>query len=768
MKFYSRFAKMTNLFLQVICIAGFTFSVFLAGYVLDSIGSIEDLTKVYQYHETTGCGELLGMKVAENIEYGRNKAIFETNGAYDPDKIIDIQNPFAMEAETEDDDYHYTVGAIRSMSEAGASQRISELLSMAYTDEMTGEIFFADDSGCYSDYSEEFWNEITGGQTTACGTTLAQVFEKQSDYYVWHYLESLYQTLDHMAIYLGGRNINMDTNLKFVIRNTKNGNVYTNVRAGDKIPDEAVQLVSFSRTDGTIQFDWQADDPCELYLQDYLRSWELLGDNEEGVIALDTSYPMQDEIKQERDIYESYQPYFKFLVAAAIICLVIWLICLVIATIQTGKTQRGEAVTLGRFDRIPTEFAAIIAVVLGSCALGIAVSIPYELGISTFLAICETVIVTIGSIIFMWAYLSLVRRIKTKTMWSNSLVKRILDVSKNIYHTRRRFEKTLLLFVGFALFHIVMVAVGGGFGIFLVLVCDVAIVLRMAAEIANGDQVREGILRLAEGDLDYEIDLTNLKGENLELAKQINTIGDGMQAAVDKAMKHERMKAELITNVSHDIKTPLTSIINYVDLLKRENLEDPKIRGYIDVLDRKSQRLKHLAEDLIEASKASTGNIELQMSRIHVQQILQQAYGEFDERLANRGLSTRLNFVEEPVIIWADGKQLWRIFENLLNNISKYAMPNTRVYIDLKLEGKYMVLSFKNMSEYALNINADELTERFIRGDESRSTEGSGLGLSIAKNLTELQGGLFEIYLDGDLFKVTLTFERQNVEKTLN
>ena len=232
------------------------------------------------------------------------------------------------------------------------------------------------------------------------------------------------------------------------------------------------------------------------------------------------------------------------------------------------------------------------------------------------------------------------------------------------------------------------------------------------------------------------------------MAEHVNRVGDGLQNAMEKSMKNERMKAELITNVSHDIKTPLTSIINYVDLLKRENLQDSKVRGYIEVLDAKSQRLKQLTDDLVEASKVSTGNVELHMTRIQVQQLLQQAYGEFDEKLSAKGLQTILNQVEEPVVIMADGRQLWRIFENLLNNIAKYAMPNTRV-----------VMTFKNISEYPLNISADELTERFTRGDESRSTEGSGLGLSIAKNLTELQHGKFDIYLDGDLFKVTVAFD---------
>lgn len=245
---------------------------------------------------------------------------------------------------------------------------------------------------------------------------------------------------------------------------------------------------------------------------------------------------------------------------------------------------------------------------------------------------------------------------------------------------------------------------------------------------------------------------------NRQMAAAVNDLGDGLRHALQEQMKSERMKADLITNVSHDLKTPLTSIINYVDLLKREELHNEKANEYLEVLDQKSQRLKQLTEDLVEASRASSGNVVLDIRRIDVKELLMQTSGEFVERFEARGLQLVENFPQNPQYVDADGRRLWRIIENLFRNVEKYAMPHTRVYLDLINDGDLVAFSLKNISENPLNISPEELTERFTRGDESRSTEGSGLGLSIAKDLTEIQKGTFEIYLDGDLFKVTVSF----------
>ena len=279
------------------------------------------------------------------------------------------------------------------------------------------------------------------------------------------------------------------------------------------------------------------------------------------------------------------------------------------------------------------------------------------------------------------------------------------------------------------------------------------------------DRIMDGLKKISDGELQYKIKTDTLTGKQKVMAEYINNIGSGLDAAVENSLKKERMQTELITNVSHDLKTPLTSIINYVDLMKRENPTDPKIQEYLRILDEKSQRLKVLTEDVVEASKASTGNIKLEMNDIDFVEMVQQVIGEFEEKFQEKNLTMMVHFTDEPSIIYADGQRMWRVLENVFGNVVKYAMEGTRVYAEISNRNKKVTFSLKNISAQPLNISADELTERFIRGDVARNTEGSGLGLSIAKSLTELQGGEFKLYLDGDLFKVMITFVAKNYSK---
>ena len=243
------------------------------------------------------------------------------------------------------------------------------------------------------------------------------------------------------------------------------------------------------------------------------------------------------------------------------------------------------------------------------------------------------------------------------------------------------------------------------------------------------------------------------------MVKDLNNISKGFQGAINEQVKSERLKADLITNVSHDIKTPLTSIINYVDLIKREKPENAKIQEYLDVLSVKSQHLKNLTEDLVEASKVSSGNLSVELRDIDLVEMINQTNGEFEEKFAEKGLKIISTIPTTGIMIKADGRHLWRVLENLYNNAFKYAARNSRIYIDITSENNIATFVIKNISENPLNIKPDELTERFVRGDVSRTTEGSGLGLSIAKSLTILQGGKFEIIIDGDLFKVQIRFK---------
>jgi signal transduction histidine kinase len=296
---------------------------------------------------------------------------------------------------------------------------------------------------------------------------------------------------------------------------------------------------------------------------------------------------------------------------------------------------------------------------------------------------------------------------------------------------------------------------------------------------ASRQRLSDAIRQISAGNTDVQIDLAGVSQSDKALAIQVNRIGDVLEEAIREKVKSERLKADLITNVSHDIKTPLTSIINYVDLLKREHIRDEKVSGYLEILDQKSQRLKTLTEDLVEASKASSGNIQLQLSRIDYTEMVLQTIGEFGETFAKRSLTLVANVSPDPLYIEADGRRLWRVLENLFNNAFKYSMAGSRVYVDLFVRGApdahpMAVFSIKNVSEYPLNISPDELTERFVRGDISRTTEGSGLGLSIAKSLTDLQRGDFQLFIDGDLFKAEVAFPllgaqaKSNLEDTPN
>ena len=377
-----------------------------------------------------------------------------------------------------------------------------------------------------------------------------------------------------------------------------------------------------------------------------------------------------------------------------------------------------------------------------------------------------------GFLITLIPYCSLVRRIKARNVWKQSFLycvgHRIVSAGRTFYEGRQESERTILMFCVFCGVQIILCCGFGMFGVFLTLVMDAAVLLLLLREASGRKQIEHGLKEIAAGDLDYKIDLTELQGEdNLQLAGIVNSLGEGMKAAVQEQMKSERLKADLITNVSHDIKTPLTSIINYVDLLKRENIENEKSEKIISAYsNEKSQRLKQTDGGPCRGNRRSaTGNIKLEFMNLNLNELVQQVNGEFAERFEGRNLDLICILQPEPLLIRADSRRIWRVLENLYVNVCKYAMPGTRVYVDaIKKDGKIQ-LSIKNISENPLNFQADELTERFIRGDVSRSTEGSGLGLSIAKNLTVLQHGSFNIYLDGDLFKVTITFDEAVKEK---
>ena len=425
-----------------------------------------------------------------------------------------------------------------------------------------------------------------------------------------------------------------------------------------------------------------------------------------------------------------------------------------------GRRETDDEIHLSWFDRIPLDLL-IAAGLLSLAALFEATN-----GEEIVLAAAVLPYGLFGIALLM----SMAVRAKTGTFWTNNviwmaakLVWRFVRWSfgalRDLLRSLPLFWRTLLVWGGICLVELFAVAATGAYDAPMLWLLEKLILtpLLFFAVIAM-QRLQKGAKCLADGDLTHTVDLKHMWGPFRQHGEYLNSISDGLQTAVDERVKSERMKAELITNVSHDIKTPLTSIVNYVDLLKKEPSANERSAEYLEVLDRQSQRLKKLTEDLVEASKASTGNIAVHAERTDLNVLLEQAAGEFSDRFTDRRLETvRTTAPEQPHIL-ADGQLLWRVFSNLLSNIYKYAMEGTRVYLSTAVQGGSAVVTFRNISGEALNVSGAELTERFVRGDRARSGEGSGLGLSIARSLTELMGGTFTVTVDGDLFKVELRF----------
>ena len=370
---------------------------------------------------------------------------------------------------------------------------------------------------------------------------------------------------------------------------------------------------------------------------------------------------------------------------------------------------------------------------------------------------------TVFNFLYDWKYVVVVLLVLSGIMLGVSVLYWIFKAISFIFHAFGKiilmWKLVLVLLAGFWLIVVFGLSAGGGAAFLIILYVFVfcPVVLYIGWEYRKINRVCD---ELAKGNIDAKIDSRHMIWDMKNQADNINAISDSINLAVEQKMKSERMKAELITNVSHDIKTPLTSIINYVDLLSREDIENETAREYIEVLDRQSNKLKKLIVDLIEASKASTGNLEIHPEEIDVRMALLQVTGEYEEKLKEAGVELFLNAPEESVMIRADGRYLFRIFDNLMTNIMKYSLCNTRAYIDLTTEAESVLVVFKNISREQLSVKGEDFTERFYRGDASRNTEGNGLGLAIVKSLAELMQGTISVVVDGDLFKVEIRFPR--------
>ncbi len=476
---------------------------------------------------------------------------------------------------------------------------------------------------------------------------------------------------------------------------------------------------------------------------------------EYGIAA---SLPVQDQYSDDMKSYERIQGILPTVAFLALVTLLSGIALLVFLCSAVGRQEDGT-IALRRQDRIPYDLYLALDLLLFTVLISAGEAITY--GVDTDLN--RPVVMGLGvftlafTTLAVWLVITTAVRLKSHTLLRNTLLARCLrgtaDFLRRVFRglpiTKRMIFLFFLYLLGTVLttLTIILIPIYQGF----VLWC-------LCRWVRQWRAIREATARIVGGEPDFKINAKNMYPDLKEHAEQLNDLGGAIGSAVDEQLRSERFKAELITNVSHDLKTPLTSIINYVGLLKKIPLDNPQAAEYIDVLDRKSQRLKKLTEDLVDASKASTGTLNVNLERLGMGQLICQALGEYEEKFAAQELEVVFSLPADELYVWADGRHLWRVIDNLFANCAKYAMERTRIYLEVRRWEGNIFFSVKNISRQALNVPPEQLMERFVRGEESRTTEGSGLGLSIARSLTDLQGGTFRLDIDGDLFKATLSF----------
>lgn len=465
-------------------------------------------------------------------------------------------------------------------------------------------------------------------------------------------------------------------------------------------------------------------------------------------IFVDDAFAKNDGYSSQYREWKMLVPYRKLYLPVGIASLAAFAAVLWMAFRSAGHSRSCEGIRLYWLDRIPLEIllAALLPVTFGVLTIGEELINSTVFGEETSRMIAAIILAMIESLFIFTVLMSIARRIKSRTLADTSFCGTFVYLIKNL-------PAGILVIAASAIYLGLRILIAEE--PVLVILCDIIAVLIVLLMLANGRQLLNASARMAAGDLAYrlpESDLEHMHWFFRQHGEQLNSIAEGMNIAVEEQMKSERLKTELITNVSHDIKTPLTSIINYVDLLQKEHSEEEE-KEYLEVLARNSGRLKKLTEDLVEASKASTGNISVSTEKTDVRELVEQSLAEFEEKLEDANLTPVVQ-IPEGLCVMADGRLLWRIFSNLLSNCTKYAMSGTRVYITAEQQGEgRAVIAVKNVSREPLNISADELMERFVRGDQARSSEGSGLGLNIARSLALLQNGDLKITVDGDYFK---------------
>ncbi len=590
-------------------------------------------------------------------------------------------------------------------------------------------------------------------------------------------------------------------NFDYYFVNRETGMVYTNMEAesiteaskemggyavslinGDlRVSDE---IATASETDGYVYYT------DKVYMQNALYNYIGFIDSEDFDLKQFDAYVHANTTSETLladDVYTGLVISYESAVAnvtrnmmVLIFAVVAWIISLVLLASIAGRVDTNGKIVFTAVDKLPNSLHFLASAFVVASIIGMSLWLYWDF-ISNYNNLTWSqiaLVCVVANLFFVEWIMSVSRQIRGGQLFKNTLINRF--VIQNYQRIRAWWEsdenrlvnKTIRrkVFMPIALYILIVIPLSvhtymmlvlwaefiGVFELLFVIGLTVALFTYLVRLTASLDNINAALSDADAGKFDYKVSLDRVPVVMRPMAEKVNNLTDGIKIAVDEAVKGERMKTELITNVSHDLKTPLTSIITYTDLLKHCDIQDEKALEYIDVLDEKSARLRRLIEDLVEASKASTGNVKLVMTKINMSEMVEQVFGEYEEALASLQLDLRYNTPEEPVFVTADGQKTYRVIENLFSNVKKYTMPGTRVYLDVSVEDRFAVIAMKNISRDEMNFDVSRLTERFVRGDESRSTEGSGLGLSIAKSLTELQGGKFDISVDGDLFKVVI------------
>lgn len=561
-------------------------------------------------------------------------------------------------------------------------------------------------------------------------------------------------------------------NFKYLIIDNKNSVAYTNVE--HTMFTDSIEEIKERLAKNSIYWNYEKGNVNtsieKLKLEEirYKSIYKSIDDAKKFSVytSLENDLTYYDQYRTNKTVFDMAQILYKQALYLLPLSIIAVLVLLIMNCFLIGLRNENGEVILNAFDKTPLLVALIILFILFMIGCGFLIALTSE---NLTLILSGTAIgAVIGYISFVFFLETIIKRIKSRTLFRNTITYRILRWIKSLITSMTRNAnmtvKLILIFIAFGILNIIgfSLSISEPIGIFILIAIWVYAFAKMHQWLVRYIEIKNAINEIYMGNTEVHLDEKRYKGSLNSMAIQVNDIAGGLSNAIQEKLKSERLKTELITNVSHDIKTPLTSIINYVDLLKKEKMPNEQAEEYLNILDNKSQRLKRLTEDLVEASKASSGNIKLNIEKLNVNELLKQVSGEFEDKFKSRNLEEVMSLPEKNVYINADSRYMYRILENMYSNISKYAMDNTRVYIDVIPNNNRITIQMKNISKEKLNISTEELMQRFVRGDSARNTEGSGLGLSIATSLTTLQGGTFNIYLDGDLYKVIIEFDMIN------